>query len=94
MLIADRLPETHVMMCSMASKKIAEKKSGTRPGWHHIGADIRTTLYSALQAEAEENGVPYAVVQRWALEAYLHDRLVAEKAVREAQEQRAEKASA
>lgn len=72
------------MMCSMASKKITEKKSGTRPGWHHIGADVRTPLYAALQAEADENGVPYAVVQRWALEAYLHDRLAAARASAEA----------
>ncbi len=72
------------MICSMASKKISEKKSGTRPGWHHIGADVRTPLFEAIKAEAEENGVPYATVQRWALESYLNDRLKAQQAQREA----------
>lgn len=52
------------------TKKIV-KRTGAKPGWHHVGVDIPNELYARLQAEARANGVPYTVIQRWALESYL-----------------------
>lgn len=52
-------------------------RSEARADWHPIGCEVPPPLFEALLAEAKENGVPQAVVQRWALETYLHDRLEA-----------------
>jgi len=40
-------------------------------GIHHVGADINLSLFARLKARAEEDGVTYAIVIRWALLDFL-----------------------
>ena len=48
-------------------------KSATaeEPKIHHIGADVPMDLFRQLKAKAEEDGVPYTVIIRWALQDFL-----------------------
>lgn len=80
MLIHPRSARLDVMLCHMA-KQIKKRpgRSAARADWKFVGAEVPQDVFEAVVAEAQENGVPQAVVIRWSLESYLHDRLKAAK---------------
>jgi hypothetical protein len=62
----------HYMSAKKSSgSKPRRTRTGPKADWLHAGADIEPGLYRRLIKEAERNGVPYAVVLRWALDEYL-----------------------
>jgi hypothetical protein len=65
-------------MVNRTSKR-KSPRSPARADWKPVGAEVPPELYDALVAEAKENGVGQATIQRWALETYLSHRLEADK---------------
>ena len=61
-------PAYSVRMLYMATTT-AEK--AIKKGVHHVGADVPISLFKALQDRSEQDGVPYSVVIRWALQDFL-----------------------
>lgn len=61
------------MIYDMAAKTKTQRpgRSGPKAEWKHIGADIPPTLYERFTAEAKRQGVPQAVILRWAVADYL-----------------------
>lgn len=77
-LIAPRSGRTRVMIHHMGKQITAKKRPGrsaARADWKFMGAEVPPDVYKAAVDESRENGVPQAVVIRWALESYLHERL-------------------
>jgi hypothetical protein len=46
-------------------------KAAAKKGVHHVGADIPLPLFAALKARAVQDGVPYSIIIRWALQDFL-----------------------
>lgn len=77
-MIAPRLDRPGVMIHHMVKQNAAKKRPGrsaARADWKFMGAEVPPELFEAAVAEAQENGVPQAVILRWAMESYLHERL-------------------
>ena len=80
MLIVPRCDRPGVTIHYMTAQKIKKPgRSAARADWKFMGAEVPPNVFEAAVAEARENGVPQAVVIRWALESYLSDRLEAAK---------------
>lgn len=77
MLIAPHSHRPGVTIHDMTKQKTKARpnRSAARADWKFMGAEVPPNVFEAAVAEARENGVPQAVVIRWALESYLSDRL-------------------